>query len=412
MPTPRRGRSFGGSSAHERLMMANLAASLFAAEAITTTEAKAKALRPLAEKLITKAKKAQDGPMRVHRIRQIQGYLGDREMTHKLVNDVAPRVPRAQRRLHPDPEDRHALPATTPRWRASNWCGRCLMRPPKRLTAPACRAGSSPLPREVRNVTLCVMSTRRARFLVAYDGTDFHGFAPNVGVRTVLGELSAAVSLVVRTPVELTGAGRTDAGVHAWGQVVSGDLPDDTDLAGLARRINKMHGPEIAVRDAAWASPDFDARFSANYRHYRYHVWNDPAPNPLEARTSWHVPQPLALWAMRAAGDPLIGEHDFASFCRRPKVAEGEPVPSLVRRVLDLEWTQLDDTPMLRFDIRATSFCHQMVRSIVGTMVDVGLGHRSAGEMAAILRAGDRNVAGQVAPPTGLVLWTVGYEDT
>src|SRR6188508_861938 len=90
MPTPRRGRSFGGSSAHERLMMANLAASLFAAEA-TTTEAKAKALRPLAEKLITKAKKAQDGPMRVHRIRQIQGYLGDREMTHKLVNDVAPR---------------------------------------------------------------------------------------------------------------------------------------------------------------------------------------------------------------------------------------------------------------------------------------------------------------------------------
>ena len=92
MPTPRKSRAFGGSAAHQRLMMANLAASLFAAEAIVTTEAKAKALRPVAEKLITKAKKAQDeGPMRVHRIRQIQGYLGDREMTHKLVNDVAPR---------------------------------------------------------------------------------------------------------------------------------------------------------------------------------------------------------------------------------------------------------------------------------------------------------------------------------
>ena len=91
MPTPRRARSFGGSSSHERLMMANLAASLFAAEAIVTTEAKAKALRPIAEKPITKGKKAQDGPMRVHRIRQIQGYLGDREMTHKLVNDIAPR---------------------------------------------------------------------------------------------------------------------------------------------------------------------------------------------------------------------------------------------------------------------------------------------------------------------------------
>jgi large subunit ribosomal protein L17 len=91
MPTPRRSRAFGGDAAHQRLMMANLAASLFAAEAIVTTEAKAKALRPVAEKLITKAKLAQDGPMRVHRIRQIQGYLGDREMTHKLVNEVAPR---------------------------------------------------------------------------------------------------------------------------------------------------------------------------------------------------------------------------------------------------------------------------------------------------------------------------------
>ena len=102
--TPRRARNFGGASQHQRLMMANLAASLFAAEAITTTEAKAKALRPIAEKLITKAKKAQDGPMRVHRIRQIQGYLGDREMTHKLVNDVAPRYTRAQRRLHAHPQ--------------------------------------------------------------------------------------------------------------------------------------------------------------------------------------------------------------------------------------------------------------------------------------------------------------------
>ena len=107
MPTPRRSRAFGGSAAHQRLMMANLAASLFAAEAIVTTEAKAKALRPVAEKLITKAKKAQDeGPMRVHCIRQIQGFLGDREMTHKLVNEVAPRYTDAQRRLHTDSQAR------------------------------------------------------------------------------------------------------------------------------------------------------------------------------------------------------------------------------------------------------------------------------------------------------------------
>ena len=128
MPTPRRGRNFGGSSAHQRLMMANLAASLFAAEAIVTTEAKAKALRPIAEKLITKAKKAQDGPMRVHRIRQIQGYLGDEEMTHKLVNEVAPALPRAQRWLPADPQARPAPGRQRPdgphRTRLTPRCGR------------------------------------------------------------------------------------------------------------------------------------------------------------------------------------------------------------------------------------------------------------------------------------------------
>ena len=109
MPTPRRSRRFGSSAAHQRLMMANLAASLFAAEAIHTTEAKAKALRPIAEKLITKAKKAQEeGPAQVHRIRQIQGYLGDREMTYKLVHDVAAALPRSQRWVHPDPQARRA----------------------------------------------------------------------------------------------------------------------------------------------------------------------------------------------------------------------------------------------------------------------------------------------------------------
>ena len=135
----------------------------------------------------------------------------------------------------------------------------------------------------------------RARLTVAYDGRDFHGFAANPGVRTVMGDLAAAIATVVRRPVELTGAGRTDAGVHAWGQVVSGDLPDDVDLADLVRRLNKLCAPAIAVRDAAWADDDFDARFSATYRHYRYDVWNAPTPNPLLAGRAWFVPQPLAL---------------------------------------------------------------------------------------------------------------------
>jgi tRNA pseudouridine38-40 synthase len=251
--------------------------------------------------------------------------------------------------------------------------------------------------------------TRRVRLVVAYDGTPFHGFAANAGVRTVMGDLSAAIETVVRQPVKLTGAGRTDAGVHAWGQVVSGDLPAGTDLDDLARRLNKLCAPAIAVRSAEWATDDFDARFSARWREYRYDVWNAATPNPLLADRAWFVPQPLARWAMEAACDPLIGEHDFTSFCRRPKIEESEPEPSMVRRVLAARWVEVDEDGLLRFEIRANAFCHQMVRSIVGTLVDVGLHKASPGDMRGILLARDREAAGQVAPPHGLVLYEVGY---
>lgn len=250
----------------------------------------------------------------------------------------------------------------------------------------------------------------RVRLLVAYDGSGFRGFAPNPGVRTVLGALTEAISTITREPFDPTGAGRTDAGVHAWGQVVSGDVPDGTDLVDLQRRVNKLTGGEVVIRSAESADAEFDARFSATSRTYRYHVWNDPVPHPLRAGTSWHVARPLALWAMQAAGDPLVGEHDFASFCRLPKVADGEQPPSLVRRVRSVRWRRLGETPMLRFEITATSFCHQMVRSIVGTMVDVGLGKRTPGDMTAVLRARDRAAAPTVAPAHGLVLWSVGYD--
>jgi tRNA pseudouridine38-40 synthase len=248
----------------------------------------------------------------------------------------------------------------------------------------------------------------RVRFLVAYDGAPFHGFAENEGVPTVLGTFRQAVELVVRQPVDLVGAGRTDAGVHAWGQVISGDLPDDTDLGDLVRRLNKLLGPVIAARGAEWESADFDARVSAIARHYRYDVWNDPAPNPLRAATSWHVPQQLLLPVMEHAGDGLIGEHDFSSFCRRVRVGDGEPEKPRTRRILSLRWSE-PRPHLLRMEISANAFCHQMVRSIVGTLVDVGLGRIGAGDVTAILRARDRNAAGQVAPPNGLVLWHVDY---
>jgi tRNA pseudouridine38-40 synthase len=254
---------------------------------------------------------------------------------------------------------------------------------------------------------------RRVRMLVAYDGAGFHGFAANVGVTTVMGELTAAVERVVRVPVELTGAGRTDAGVHGWGQVVSGDIPASTDLADLAHRLTSMLGPAIVVRLIEPAPDDFDARFSASWREYRYHVWNHPVPHPLLAATAWHVPDPLARWALREGASVFVGEHDFGSFCRRPKVAPDEPAASLVRRVISTRWTAPDpDQPaLLRFEIRGTSFCHQMVRSIVGTLVEVGRGRLHPGDLTTVLRARDRAAAGPVAPPHGLVLWRVGYPD-
>ncbi len=254
---------------------------------------------------------------------------------------------------------------------------------------------------------------RNVRLTVAYDGTDFHGFAESDGVRTVMGDLRRAVETVVRSPVDLTGAGRTDAGVHAWGQVVSGMIPSDTDLARLARSVNAMCAPFVSVRDVQWAAPGFSARFSATARSYRYSVWNDSAPHPLLARESWHVVQPLDVDAMNVASTHLLGEHDFSSFCRRPKPPDGAPEPSLVRRLRVATWVRaVDDgwgTGLLRFEITASSFCHQMVRSIVGTLVDVGLGRREANSMPATLAARDRHASGRVAPPPGLVLFAVDY---
>lgn len=259
--------------------------------------------------------------------------------------------------------------------------------------------------------------------VVAYDGAAFRGAAANAGVRTVVGDLTAAIERVVRTPVTLQLSGRTDAGVHAWGQVISTDLSADIDLGDLQRRLNKLCGPTIAVRALDPVEPGFDARFSATSRSYRYHVWNDPVPHPFAAATSWHVPRPLDLAAMQRAASHLVGEHDFSSFCRRPQPCRntsgsfrhglcadsGQP-PSMVRIMYEVGWRGVTADPMLRFEVRGSAFCHQQVRSMVGTTVDVGLGRVSADDLPQILAARDRHAAGQVAPPHGLMLWEVGYD--
>ncbi len=248
----------------------------------------------------------------------------------------------------------------------------------------------------------------RVRSTVAYDGGSFHGFAINKGVRTVGGDLTEALARYLRHPVELTGAGRTDTGVHAWGQVVSFDAPDSADLLGLRTAVNRMLAPAIAIRSVEPAPEGFDARFDAASRTYRYTILNQEVPDPFLAATAWHYPHPLAVDAMNAAATAVVGEHDFSSFCRRQHTVAGTE-KTRVRVVRRAIW-RAADTALLHFEIEASSFCHQMVRSITGALVDIGAGRRPPEAMAAILVAKDRSEVSNLAPPHGLCLWSVSYE--
>ena len=247
------------------------------------------------------------------------------------------------------------------------------------------------------------------KLVVAYDGTEFRGLAPNAGVRTVVGELQRVIEPLIGEVPDIVMSGRTDAGVHAWGQVLSFEAAAETvDLDRIQRSVNARLAPEVVLRTIETAADDFSARFSATGRRYRYLIVNRDVPDPFLARTAWWVAPPLDVAAMEAAAAHLVGEHDFTSFCRRPKVAAGEPVPSLVRRIDGARWRPLEHD-LLRFEIEGSAFCHQMVRSIVGLLVAVGTGKRRAEEVPAVLAARDRAAAEQPAPAAGLTLWQVDY---
>ncbi len=236
--------------------------------------------------------------------------------------------------------------------------------------------------------------------------------APNPGVRTVIGELQPVVEAVLGPIEEIHMAGRTDAGVHARAQVLSFDTDTAFDPRRLVKSINSRLGPEIVATDIRFVGPEFHARFSATGRVYRYTVLNHQHPLPLTAHAEWWVQDRLDLPAMSLTCGPLIGEHDFSSFCRRPKVGTGVEPVSLVRRVDFANWSECvdeDGRRRLRFEIGGSAFCHQMVRSIVGFAVAVGLNRRRAGDLETVLAAKDRNRVPSPAPPHGLTLWDVLY---
>ena len=259
-------------------------------------------------------------------------------------------------------------------------------------------------------------ATVRLRLLVAYDGSGFRGFATQPGQETVAGALAGAIATVARHPVALTCAGRTDAGVHARGQVVHVDVDAAVDPVTLAKAVNAMLAPRIVVRRAEVVPDSFDARRQARSRRYRYLVLESETPDPLLAPFVWHVKDRLELRAMMAAADALLGEHDFRAFCRRPPgTGPDEPI---VRRVLDARWDVVrsaadavgEDARLLRFGIEAQSFCHQMVRSIVGTLVDVGRGRHRASDVVWFLSSAQRAHGSNIAPPHGLCLMSVDYD--
>jgi tRNA pseudouridine38-40 synthase len=244
-------------------------------------------------------------------------------------------------------------------------------------------------------------ATRRLRLVVAYDGGPFSGFARQPGRSTVQGELERTLSELAGAPVETVCAGRTDAGVHARGQVVHADLPGRLDPERVRRVLNAVAGPAIVVRQAAWAPEGFDARFSARRRTYVYRVDDSGGPDPLTRGFVLAWPRPLDLERMRSAAVPLVGEHDFAAFCRqRPGSTTRRRLRSVgVRRVRGLVEVRLV----------ADAFCWQMARSIVGYLLGVGDGRRDPAGTAGVLASRDRSKVGDVAPPHGLVLESVGY---
>jgi len=242
------------------------------------------------------------------------------------------------------------------------------------------------------------------RLTVEYEGTAYQGWQLQPDGPTVQAVLEQALSTALRERVRVRGAGRTDAGVHACGQVVAVRVHDvPADLGRLLKSLNALTPDDVAVRDITLVDDGFDPRRHARSRLYEYRIWNAVAPSPFWRRYAWHLPTPVDVGAMDEAARVLEGEHDFATF----RAADAEPVRSTVRRVIESRLR--DDGRLLVYRIEATAFLKHMVRNVVGTLVEVGRGERSAASFPELLAARDRVRAGATAPPHGLMLVSVRY---
>jgi tRNA pseudouridine38-40 synthase len=242
----------------------------------------------------------------------------------------------------------------------------------------------------------------RYRALIEYDGTNYYGFQrQREGFPTIQGQLESVLSQLVRKPVSITGAGRTDSGVHALGQVVSFTIEWRHGVGALQRALNANLPGDIAAQSVEETSSTFHPRYDARRRAYRYLIYNAPVRSPLRRMQSWHIRQSLALDVMNEAAALLLGEHDFVTFGLPP---QGE---NSVREIHQASWNRKGE--VLEFFVEANAFLYRMVRSLVGSLVAVGTQNWSVADFAAALQACDRNRSAAAAPPQGLYLASITY---
>lgn len=243
----------------------------------------------------------------------------------------------------------------------------------------------------------------RYRATVEYDGTDFLGYQIQAQGRTVQGEIEKALEQITQSFIRIDGAGRTDAGVHATGQVIAFNSSWQHTLTDLHRALNATLPHDIVITDVKQTVPDFHPRFQALSRTYEYTVINQRWPNIVQRRYAYHIAKPLNADAMNRASRILVGAYDFASFGKPP---QGHKT---VRHVMAARW--ITDGSQLVFKITANAFLYRMVRTIVGTLIDVGLGRLAVSDVKNILDAKDLTQSASPAPAHGLCLVSVTYPE-
>lgn len=247
------------------------------------------------------------------------------------------------------------------------------------------------------------MDSKRILLVVAYDGTDYHGWQVQEGKKTIEGELNAALSQLTGECIEVTGASRTDAGVHGLCNLAVFDSTMNIEPSKYAYALNSILPDDIVIRRSTEVDASFHPRKRKTSKTYRYTIDNEEFPNPLKARYSWHVSYDLDTQLMEKASEYLIGEHDFSSFC-----ASGSTAQSHIRTIDSIQVTK--NGTDIYFDVTGGGFLYNMVRIIAGTLVDVARGKLAPEEIGEILEAKDRTRAGQTAPPQGLTLKNIEWE--